>query len=340
MKMKTTLERAALALGVVLALGLVGRADDGMWMPHQMKDLNLKAQGLRMNPEDLYRTDGTGLMSAVVNLGGGTGEFVSPEGLILTNHHVAYGAIQRASSKDKDYITDGFLARTRGEEIQAQGYTAGVLLGYEDVTARVNTYFKPKMTPRQRYDAFDKAQKELVAAGEKGGRTSAASWPRCTAATPITFTPSSKSATSASSSRLPRTSATSAARPTTGCGPATPATFLSSGPTSGRTGTPPTTARPTSPTGRRSGSRPLSRDSGTATSPSSWAIPARPTGTPPCPSSRTTWTPWPSGSRISVTSSAFTRRRGRTTRRSRSAMPPRSRGSGTGSRTMRASSKA
>jgi hypothetical protein len=159
-----------LVLSLLVALGLIAGADEGMWMPHQMKDLNLKAMGLRMNPEDLYKTDGTGLMSAVVNLGGGTGEFVSPEGLILTNHHVAYGAIQRASSKEKDFIADGFLAATREQEIQAQGYTAGVLLGYEDVTARVNSYFKPKMTPRQRYDAYDKAQKDLIAAGEKAGK--------------------------------------------------------------------------------------------------------------------------------------------------------------------------
>ena len=159
-----------LAAGVlVLALALLSGADEGMWMPHQMKALDLKALGLRMDPDQLYRKDGTGLMSAVVNLGGGTGEFVSAEGLVLTNHHVAYGAIQRASSKEKDYITDGFLARTRAEEIPAQGYQVGVLLGYEDVTARVNAYFKPKMTPRQRYDAFDKAQKEIVAAGEKAG---------------------------------------------------------------------------------------------------------------------------------------------------------------------------
>ncbi|HYA48779.1 MAG TPA: S46 family peptidase, partial [Burkholderiales bacterium] len=156
------MRRTTLILGFVLALAFLGRADEGMWMPHQMKDLNLKAQGLQMNPDDLYKKDGTGLMSAVVNLGGGTGEFVSAEGLILTNHHVAYGAVQRASSKDKDYINDGFLARTRGEEIPAQGYQAGVLLGYEDVTTKVNAYFKPKMTARQRYDAYDKAQKELI----------------------------------------------------------------------------------------------------------------------------------------------------------------------------------
>jgi hypothetical protein len=155
---------------LVLAFALSAVADDGMWMPHQMKALDLKALGLRMDPGDLYKTDGTGLMSAVVNLGGGTGEFVSPEGLVLTNHHVAYGAIQRASSKEHDYITDGFLARTRAEEIPAQGYTVGVLLGYEDVTAKVNACFKPKMTPRQRYDAFEKAQKEIVAAAEKGAK--------------------------------------------------------------------------------------------------------------------------------------------------------------------------
>jgi Peptidase S46 len=155
---------------LVLALSLLSGADEGMWMPHQMKGLNLKALGLQMNPDDLYRKDGTGLMSAVVNLGGGTGSFVSSEGLILTNHHVAYGAIQRASSKEKDYINDGFMAAVRGEEIPAQGYQAGILLGYEDVTAKVNAYFKPKMTPRERYDAFDKAQKDLVAAAEKAGK--------------------------------------------------------------------------------------------------------------------------------------------------------------------------
>ncbi|MDH4197273.1 MAG: S46 family peptidase [Candidatus Aminicenantes bacterium] len=157
---------AALALILVFSAS----ADEGMWMPHQMKDLNLKALGLQMDPADLYKKDGTGLMSAVVNLGGGTGSFVSPEGLILTNHHVAYGAIQRASSKEKDYINEGFLAMTRAEEIPAQGYQAGVLLGYEDVTAKVKAYFKPKMTPRQRYDAYDRAQKELIAQGEKAAR--------------------------------------------------------------------------------------------------------------------------------------------------------------------------
>ncbi|MBC7360969.1 MAG: S46 family peptidase [Candidatus Aminicenantes bacterium] len=165
--------KAKTIIGVLLAglllLPFFTFADEGMWMPHQMRMLNLQQLGLKMNPDDLYKKDGTGLMSAVVNLGGGTGEFVSPDGLILTNHHVAFGAIQRASSKENDYITDGFLARTRAEEIPAQGYTADILLGYEEVTSRVLSKVKPRMTPRQKYDAIEAAIKEIVAEAEKAG---------------------------------------------------------------------------------------------------------------------------------------------------------------------------
>jgi len=146
------------------------QADDGMWMPHQMKDLDLKGLGLKMDPQDLYKKDGTGLMSAVVSLGGGTGEFVSADGLILTNHHVAFGAIQRASTTEKDYIRDGFLARTRSEEIPAQGYIADVLLGYEEVTDRITAAIKPGLSYREIYDAIEKAEKEVIAAAEKEGR--------------------------------------------------------------------------------------------------------------------------------------------------------------------------
>jgi len=148
----------------------LGSADEGMWMPHQMKDLNLRAKGLKMNPGDLYREDGTGLMSAVVYLGGGTGEFVSSEGLILTNHHVAFGALQRAATKEKDYLENGFLAWTKAEEIPAKGYIADVLLGYSEVTKDILSALKPGMSPRERYDAIDKTTKTLIAAAENEGK--------------------------------------------------------------------------------------------------------------------------------------------------------------------------
>jgi len=159
----------AISLATGLVLTLVIQADEGMWMPHQMKDLDLMKVGLQMNPESLFKKDGTGLMSAVVNLGGGTGEFVSADGLILTNHHVAFSAIQRAATKEKDYLENGFLARTQAEEIPAQGYTADVLLGYEDVTAKIVENISAGMSYLQIYYAIEKAQKEVITEAEKEG---------------------------------------------------------------------------------------------------------------------------------------------------------------------------
>jgi hypothetical protein len=163
------LSRRILAISLAFVFTLLIQADEGMWMPHQMKDLNLIKLGLEMKPDSLFKKDGTGLMSAVVNLGGGTGEFVSPDGLILTNHHVAFGAIQRASTKEMDYLENGFLARTQSEEIPAQGYTADVLLGYEDVTAKIVKSVGAGMTFIQIYYAIEKTQKELIAEAEKEG---------------------------------------------------------------------------------------------------------------------------------------------------------------------------
>ena len=159
-----------MAFVLVLGMAFFAFAEEGMWLPHQMKDLDLKKLGLKMNPEDLYKKDGTGLMSAVVHLGGGTGEFVSRDGLILTNHHVAFGALQRAATKENDYIKDGFIAWTKEEEIPAKGYIADVLLGYDDVTDEVLSKVKPDMTYRQRYEAIDKAKKKLIAEAEKAGK--------------------------------------------------------------------------------------------------------------------------------------------------------------------------
>ncbi|HLP48168.1 MAG TPA: S46 family peptidase, partial [Candidatus Kapabacteria bacterium] len=156
-----------LVFSLVLVSVNTGVADEGMWLPHQMKDLNLEAQGLAMDPGELFKKDGTGLMSAVVDLGGGTASFVSSEGLLLTNHHVAFGAIQRASDKEHDYIENGFLAKDLKEEIRAGGYNADVLLGYDDVTQEIMKAVKSDMTPLQRYYAIDKAKKRLIEKEER-----------------------------------------------------------------------------------------------------------------------------------------------------------------------------
>lgn len=154
----------------ILCLFLPVIADEGMWLPHQISELDLKALGLQMNPDDLYKKDSAGLMSAVVSLGGGTGEFISKDGLILTNHHVAFGALQRTSDTEHDYIQNGFVSWKKAEEIPAPGYIADMLLEYEDVTAKINAVIKPNMTYRQKYDAIDKVEKQLIAAAEKAAK--------------------------------------------------------------------------------------------------------------------------------------------------------------------------
>jgi hypothetical protein len=152
---------------VVLHSSLV--ADDGMWMPHQMKMLNLENEGLKMNPDDLYKEDGTGLMSAVVNLGGGTGSFVSEKGLILTNHHVAFGALQRASDPEHNYLQEGFLAKSYSEEIPAPGNVARVLISYNNVTDQIDKELKGDMASLERYNAIDRAKKKIIKEAESRG---------------------------------------------------------------------------------------------------------------------------------------------------------------------------
>ena len=164
------LQKLFLFIPCILFLIMPSPADEGMWMPHQMADLNLKSLGLQMNPADLYNKDGTGLMSAVVHLGGGSGEFVSKEGLILTNHHVAFGALQRASTSEKDYIQNGFIAWKKEDEIPSKGSHADVLLRYEEITERIISVLKPSMSHRQKYEALEKAKKNIISEAEKRGK--------------------------------------------------------------------------------------------------------------------------------------------------------------------------
>jgi hypothetical protein len=140
-----------------------------MWMPHQMKMLNLEKQGLKMDPENLYKEDGTGLMSAIVNLGGGTGSFVSDKGLILTNHHVAFGALQRGSDPEHNYLQDGFLAKTHSEELPSLGTVCRVLLSYEEITDQINNELKDNMSSLERFNAIDMVKKKIVKEAESNG---------------------------------------------------------------------------------------------------------------------------------------------------------------------------
>ena len=97
------------------------RADEGMWIPMLLEKYSLgemQEAGLRLSAEDIYSINQDCLKDALVIFGGGcTGEMISADGLLLTNHHCGYGAIQRHSSVEKDYLTDGFWAMSREEEL-------------------------------------------------------------------------------------------------------------------------------------------------------------------------------------------------------------------------------
>ncbi len=119
------------------------KADEGMWLPMFIKRLNyedMKKMGLQLTAEEIYSVNNSSLKDAVVMLSGGscTAEMISPNGLMLTNHHCAYGAIQQNSSTEHDYLTNGFWAGSYDEELQAQGMTASFLVKMEDVSDVIN----------------------------------------------------------------------------------------------------------------------------------------------------------------------------------------------------------
>jgi len=129
---------------------LTAFSQEGMWMLSQLEQLNLAEKGLKIPVEKIYNPDKPCLANAIVELGGGSASFVSPEGLLVTNHHVAFTALQRASSVDSNYLTEGFLARKRSAEIQAKGYQAKLMTAFKDVTDEVLSVAKGISDPVER----------------------------------------------------------------------------------------------------------------------------------------------------------------------------------------------
>ncbi|MBO0720635.1 MAG: S46 family peptidase [Blastocatellia bacterium] len=140
-------------------------ADEGMWMPDSLDKLplaQLRKRGFELKPEEIYSTTKPSMKDAIVQISiGGTGSFISPDGLILTNHHVAFAAVARASTNEADYINKGFLAKSRTEEIPAQGYSVSITQGYKDVTDEVLSAVKPEMTAEEKTSAISRKQLEI-----------------------------------------------------------------------------------------------------------------------------------------------------------------------------------
>ncbi len=118
------------------------RADEGMWMLPLLQKMNSKTMtelGCRLSADDIYSINHSSLKDAIVQFGGGcTGEIISGEGLLVTNHHCGYASIQKLSSVDHDYLTDGYWAMNRSEELPVEGLTVTFLESMTDITAALN----------------------------------------------------------------------------------------------------------------------------------------------------------------------------------------------------------
>ncbi len=172
------MKKLFLSLLVLLTALVPVKADEGMWLPllisSRIKDMQDK--GFRLTAEDVYSVNKASLKDAVVRFGGGcTGEVVSPDGLLFTNHHCGYGQIQQHSTVEHDYLRDGFWAMSRDEELPNPGLTVSFLQSMEDVTERVLKGYKPSMTNGQRdsvVQANSRVLTEAINNPKKGIRSS------------------------------------------------------------------------------------------------------------------------------------------------------------------------
>ena len=153
-------------LTLFLASSFVSYADEGMWLPLFIDRLNytdMQQKGLQLTAEEIYSINNSSLKDAIIIFGRGcTGEVVSPNGLIFTNHHCGYGQIQAHSSIEHDYLTDGFWAMNLEEELPNPGLTATFLIRIEDVTEKVKAMLNDQMSEKERNSEISKIGKKIT----------------------------------------------------------------------------------------------------------------------------------------------------------------------------------
>ena len=147
------MKRILLSIALIFSIFL-SRADEGMWIPILLEQLNeqeMQDMGFKLTAEDIYSINKSSMKDGIVIFGGGcTGEIVSDQGLLLTNHHCGYGSIQRHSSLENDYLTNGFWAMNREEELSNPGLTVTFLVSMEDVTEKMLEGITADMTEAAR----------------------------------------------------------------------------------------------------------------------------------------------------------------------------------------------
>ena len=150
---------------LIVTLTLKSFADEGMWLPYLLGQLNekeMKAMGMKITAKDIYDINNGSLKDAIVQFGGGcTGEIISNEGLVLTNHHCGYGSIQRLSTLENNYVSNGFWSKNKNEELPSAGLTVTFISRMEDVTNSVLKDIDKSLPEQERQSAIDKRLNEL-----------------------------------------------------------------------------------------------------------------------------------------------------------------------------------
>src|SRR3982751_4161058 len=151
--------KSSLVIGL-LVIGTKIFASDGMWLPLLLEKLNekeMKSLGMKISAKDIYNINAGSLKDAIVSFGGFcTGELISSKGLVLTNHHCGFDAIQNHSSLDHNYIRDGFWAKSNGEELTNPGLFATFIIRIEDVSKQILTGVIMTMSESERQSIVDK----------------------------------------------------------------------------------------------------------------------------------------------------------------------------------------
>ncbi len=162
---------SSLLLSLLVALSVL-RADEGMWIPMLLDRFNIdimQREGFRLTAEDIYSINRASMKDAVVIFGGGcTAELISPEGLLITNHHCGYRSIQRHSTVEHDYLTHGFWAMSRDEELPNPGLTVTFLVRMEDVTDRILSKVNDRMSEEEREKIIGEESRTIVDEAVKG----------------------------------------------------------------------------------------------------------------------------------------------------------------------------
>ena len=157
----------------IILCGTIARADEGMWIPAllQRNEAEMQAMGMKITADDIYSINHSSMKDAVVLFGGGcTGEIVSDQGLLFTNHHCGYDWIQKHSTIEHDYLTDGFWAMTMEEELPCPGLTAKMLRNMEDVTDKVLAGITDQTTDDERAKIIAENIKNIKETAQKDNK--------------------------------------------------------------------------------------------------------------------------------------------------------------------------